>query len=362
MTDPLTYAGAGVDIAAGNQLVARIKAAVARTARPGADAAIGGFGGVFDLAAAGHRDPILVAATDGVGTKLDLAVATGRHETIGTDLVAMCVNDLVVQGAEPLFFLDYFATGHLALEVAEQVVVGIAEACRQVNMALLGGETAEMPGLYEAGRYDLAGFAIGAVARDKLLPRQDIVAGDRLIGLMSSGLHSNGFSLVRAVVERHGLDWRMAAPFDGRYSLGEALLTPTRLYVTAALAAHTRGLVKAYAHITGGGLLENVPRVLPDSLTAEIHADAWDLPGVFRWLADTGPIAADEMARAFNCGIGFVAVVAEADVPAALDAFADAGETATVIGHLVPEVDALAVRLSADQWPGGAFSAVHKRG
>jgi phosphoribosylformylglycinamidine cyclo-ligase len=342
----LTYAGAGVDIDAGNRLVEMIKPLVRATARPGADAEIGGFGGLFDLKRAGFSDPVLVAATDGVGTKVKIAIETGRADTIGIDLVAMSVNDLVVQGAEPLFFLDYFACGVLAPEIAAQVVAGIATACRESGCALIGGETAEMPGLYKAGDYDLAGFAVGAAERGALLPRKDVAAGDVLLGLASSGLHSNGYSLVRKVVERSGLPWEAPAPFDSTRSLGEAVLTPTRLYVKSCLAAiRQTGAVKALAHITGGGFPDNIPRVLAPGLGVQLDLARVPLPPVFRWLAATGGIAEAEMLRTFNCGLGMVAVVAPGDAAAVTDALRQAGETVVTVGELV-EVAAGAPRVA----------------
>ncbi len=328
----LTYADAGVDIDAGNALVERIKPAAKRTARPGTVSGLGGFGALFDLGAAGYRDPVLVAATDGVGTKLRIAIDTGNVGTIGIDLVAMCVNDLVCQGAEPLFFLDYFATGKLDVGQAAQVIEGIAEGCARSGCALVGGETAEMPGMYHGGDFDLAGFAVGAMERGRDLPR-DVGEGDVLLGLGSSGVHSNGYSFVRKVVDMSGLGWSAPAPF-GPASLGEELLAPTRLYVTAALAAIRRGGVHALAHITGGGLTENLPRVLPEGLGAAIDLAAWELPPVFRWLAETAGMAEAELLKTFNCGIGMIAVVAPervADLRLALEA---EGETVTEIGRV----------------------------
>ena len=306
----LTYAEAGVNIDAGNRMVDMIKPLVRATARPGADAEIGGFGGLFDLKRAGFSDPVLVATTDGVGTKVKIAIETGKHTTIGIDLVAMSVNDLVVQGAEPLFFLDYFACGKLAPEVGAQVVQGVAAGCRESGCALVGGETAEMPGLYQPGDYDLAGFAVGAAERNALLPRPNVAAGDVVIGIASTGVHSNGFSLVRRVVETSGLAWDVPAPFDLTRSLGEALLTPTRIYVKSCLAAiRETSSIKALAHITGGGFPDNIPRVLPAGLG--VHLDLARVPvlPVFRWLAAIGGIAQPEMLRTFNCGIGMIAVV-----------------------------------------------------
>ena len=311
--------------------------------RPGADAALGGFGGLFDPAAAGYRDPILVAATDGVGTKLKVALAAGRHDTVGIDLVAMCVNDLVVQGAEPLVFLDYFATGKLELETARAVVAGIAEGCRRAGCALIGGETAEMPGMYAAGDYDLAGFSVGAVERDKVLTGSGVADGDVVLGLASSGLHSNGFSLVRKVVELQGLDYAAPAPFDAQRTLGEALLEPTRIYVKSCLAAIRGGGVRALAHITGGGLIENLPRVLPDGLAARLDASAWPEPPVFGWLAEAGGIARHEMYRTFNCGIGMALIAAPGSSAAVLAALAGDGDAVFEIGRIAARGDGPAV-------------------
>jgi phosphoribosylformylglycinamidine cyclo-ligase len=329
---PLTYRDAGVDIDAGDALVEAIKPAAKATRRRGADAALGGFGALFDLRAAGFKDPILVASTDGVGTKLRIAIESGIHRWVGIDLVAMCVNDLVVQGAEPLLFLDYYATGKLEVAAAAEVIRGIAEGCRQCNTALVGGETAEMPGMYRPGDYDLAGFAVGAAERGTLLPRGDVQPGDVLLGLASSGVHSNGFSLVRRIVEGARLAWSTPAPFAPGQSLGEALLTPTRLYVTSCLALHRAGLVKALAHITGSGFIGNVPRVLPEHLMARIDGTAWPLPPVFRWLMAQGGVPAQEMARTFNCGIGMVAAVAPGAVDAATRLLTEQGETVYCIG------------------------------
>lgn len=349
-----SYRAAGVDIDAGNALVEAIKPLARATARRGADAGLGGFGALFDLKAAGFRDPILVSTTDGVGTKLKIAIAAGRHETIGIDLVAMCVNDLIVQGAEPLFFLDYFATGKLDVETGRTIIAGVAAACGAVGCALVGGETAEMPGMYAAGDYDLAGFAVGAVERDAMLTGSGIVAGDVVLGLASSGLHSNGFSLVRRIVERAGLDYAAAAPFAPGTSLGEALLAPTRLYVRSCLAALREGGIKALAHITGGGLIENIPRVLPKSLAAELDAAAWNLPPVFRWLATTAGLDHHEMARTFNCGIGMVVVVAADAAERIAGSLQGAGETVFRIGSIVERGDGPGSRIRnmAAQWPG----------
>lgn len=342
MTIPngLTYRDAGVDIDEGNLLVEKIKPAVRSTRRAGADGEIGGFGGLFDLKAAGFTDPVLVAANDGVGTKLKLAIDADRHETVGIDLVAMCVNDLVVQGAEPLFFLDYFATGKLNSDQGAAIVGGIAEGCRQAGCALIGGETAEMPGMYRDGDYDLAGFAVGAAERANLLPSKDIAPGDVLLGLASSGVHSNGFSLVRRIVERSGLALDAKAPFANDKTLGEALLTPTRIYVKSLLATikETNG-IKALAHITGGGFPDNIPRVLPDECSAQINLSAIKVPAVFSWLASTGGVARNEMLRTFNCGIGMIVVVAPENVDAVLASLTANGEAVCTLGKLVPASD-----------------------
>ncbi|MEJ8573350.1 phosphoribosylformylglycinamidine cyclo-ligase [Microbaculum marinum] len=331
----VSYADAGVDIGRGNAFVDRIKPLVRSTARAGADTEIGGFGGIFDLKAAGFSDPLLVAANDGVGTKVKIAIETGIHDTVGIDLVAMCVNDLVVQGAEPLFFLDYYAAGRLEPDVGYGIVKGIAEGCRRAGCALIGGETAEMPGLYAGGDYDLAGFSVGAVERDRLLPRRDIRAGDVLLGLASSGVHSNGFSLVRKVVADAGLAWTDPAPFAPAQALGQALLEPTRIYVKPVLEAiAATGAVKALAHITGGGLTENLPRVLPAGVVADIDLSSFAPPPVFSWLADIASIEASEMLRTFNCGVGMVAVVAEQDADAVRARLSEAGETAWILGRL----------------------------
>jgi phosphoribosylformylglycinamidine cyclo-ligase len=333
----ITYQDSGVDIEAGSALVELIKPLARATRRAGTDADLGGFGGLFDLKRAGFEDPILVAATDGVGTKLKIAIESGHHGTIGIDLVAMCVNDLVVQGAEPLFFLDYFASGKLDVAIAKTVIAGIADGCRQAGCALIGGETAEMPGMYAAHDYDLAGFAVGAVERGKALPRADIAAGDVLIGLASSGVHSNGFSLVRKLVATSKLAWDAPAPFDGQRSLAEALLVPTRIYVKSALGAiRDTGAVKALAHITGGGLTENLPRVLPDGLAAHIDLAAWTAQPVFGWLQRIGNIPSAELLRTFNCGIGMVAVTARKDMDRLATALRAAGESAFVLGEVEP--------------------------
>lgn len=332
----LTYAQAGVDIDAGNLMVEKIKPLVRSTRRPGADGEIGGFGGLFDLKAAGFNDPVLVAANDGVGTKLKIAIDADRHDTVGIDLVAMCVNDLVVQGAEPLFFLDYYATGKLSPDQGVDIVSGIAEGCRQAGAALIGGETAEMPGMYRDGDYDLAGFAVGAAERDRLLPRGDISEGDIILGLASSGVHSNGFSLVRRIVEVSGLGWQSDAPFASGKTLGEALLTPTRIYVKPLLAAiKASDGIKALAHITGGGFPDNIPRVLPEGLAAEIDLDAISVPAVFSWLAKTGGVAPEEMLRTFNCGIGMIAVVTPDKADEVIAALAAEGENVVTLGRMV---------------------------
>ncbi len=330
------YAAAGVDIDAGNRMVELIKPLVRGTARAGADAEIGGFGGLFDLKAAGFTDAILVAATDGVGTKVKVAVETSRHDTIGIDLVAMSVNDLVVQGAEPLFFLDYFACSKLDPAVGAMVVKGIAAGCREARCALIGGETAEMPGMYQSGDYDLAGFAVGAVSRKDLLPRQDIAPGDVVIGLASSGVHANGFSLVRRIVAATGLSWDAPAPFDPTRTLGEALLTPTRLYVQSCLAAiRQTKAVKALAHITGGGFVDNIPRVLPKGLSVAAKLDRVPVLPVFKWLAAKGDISEQEMLRTFNCGIGMIAVLDPNGVESACEHFAANGETVVRLGEVI---------------------------
>ena len=331
----LTYGEAGVDIDAGNRLVERIKPLVKATARLGADAEIGGFGGVFDLARARFKDPLLVAATDGVGTKIKLAIDLGRHDTIGIDLVAMSANDLVVQGAEPLFFLDYFACGKLDTDVAAAVIGGIAAGCKEAGCALIGGETAEMPGLYQAGDYDLAGFALGAVERGRLLPR-GVAAGDVILGVASSGVHSNGFSLVRTIVGQSGLKLDAPAPFAPGQTLGEALLTPTRIYVKAVLAAlKVENGIKALAHITGGGFVDNIPRVLPKGTAARIELGAIAVAPVFAWLAQTGGIAEAEMLHTFNCGVGLVVVTDAKRAEMVAGAFVAAGEKVVRLGEVV---------------------------
>lgn len=336
--ESLSYAAAGVDIEAGNTLVERIKPLAAATKRAGCMSSLGGFGALFDTQLAGYNNPILVSTTDGVGTKLKLAFAANKHDTIGIDLVAMCVNDLVVQGAEPLFFLDYFACGALDVEKARDVIAGIAEGCKQSGSALVGGETAEMPGMYAKEDYDLAGFSVGAVDRDKILPRNDIGAGDVLLGLASSGFHSNGYSLVRKVMERAGLDVVSPAPFAAGKTMGEALLEPTKIYVKSCLKAiKTTGGVKALAHITGGGLTENLPRVLPQGVSASIELGSWKAPACFGWVAQHGAIEASEMLRTFNCGIGMVLVCDAAKVDAVKAALESEGEQVFTIGTMVAD-------------------------
>ena len=331
----LTYAQAGVDIDAGAALVERIKPLAKSTRRAGAEASLGGFGALFDLKAAGYDDPLLVTTTDGVGTKLKVAIETGIHDTVGIDLVGMCVNDLLAQGAEPLMFLDYFATGKLDVEAAATVVAGIAEGCRQAGCALVGGETAEMPGMYAEGDYDMAGFCVGAVDRDKVLPRLgDQKAGDILIGVGSSGPHSNGYSLVRRIVERSGLSWDAPAPFEAGKTLAQALLAPTRIYIKSVLPHLKACRVKGLAHITGGGLIENPPRAIADGLVARFNWDAWALPPVFAWLQDVGGVADHELRRTFNCGVGLMLIVDPQNLTEVLDGLIQDGEDAFVIGEL----------------------------
>ncbi len=337
-----------MDIDAGAALVEAVKPLARSTARPGANADLGGFGGFFDLKQAGYSDPMLVAATDGVGTKLTVAKEAGLHGGVGIDLVAMCVNDLVVQGAEPLFFLDYFATGALEVDQARDVVAGIAEGCKQAGCALIGGETAEMPGLYGAGEYDLAGFSVGAVERGQALTGEDVVPGDVVLGLASSGVHSNGFSLVRRMVADAGLGYGDPAPFDPEQSLGEALLEPTRIYVKSCLAALAAGGLHGLAHITGGGLSENLPRILPSKTCAKLDGGAWPLPPVFAWLAGLGGLPETEMIRTFNCGIGMAAVVAAESAPDLIRIFEEAGEQVSQIGRIeAQEAELPTVSLSA---------------
>lgn len=330
----LTYRDAGVDIDAGNALVERIKPAAKATDRPGVMAGLGGFGGLFDLKAAGFSDPVLVAATDGVGTKLRIAIDTGHVSGVGQDLVAMCVNDLVCQGAEPLFFLDYLATGKLDLDQASAVIEGIAAGCEGAGCALIGGETAEMPGMYHGGDFDLAGFAVGAMERGQTLPR-DVAEGDVLLGLASDGVHSNGYSLVRRIVDASGLSWDAPCPW-GPGDLGEVLLTPTRLYVKGPVSAFRAGTLRGLAHITGGGLTENLPRALPEGLGAQVDLTTWTLPGVFGWLAAQGGLDEGEVLKTFNAGIGMVAIVAPDQVEAALSHLSANGQAVFEIGHVRP--------------------------
>jgi phosphoribosylformylglycinamidine cyclo-ligase len=331
----LNYKDAGVDIDAGEALVEAIKPLAKSTSRDGVASNLGGFGAMFDLKAAGFKDPVLVAGTDGVGTKLKVAIAAGKHDTVGIDLVAMCVNDLIVQGAEPLFFLDYFATGKLDVAAGTDIISGIAEGCRRAGCALIGGETAEMPGMYAGDDYDLAGFCVGAVEREAIIDGKKVGAGDVILGLGASGLHSNGFSLVRRVVETSGLDYAAEAPFQPGDTLAGALLEPTRIYVKSCLAAIAAGGVHGLAHITGGGLLENIPRVLPDGLGADLDAATWQLPPVFGWLAKAGGIIDKEMARTFNCGIGMAVIVASGRADDLVKVFMDNGETVKTIGRVV---------------------------
>ncbi len=331
----LTYAQAGVDIDAGNALIEKIKPYAKATRRLGADAALGGFGALFDLKAAGYADPLLVSTTDGVGTKLKVAIDTGLHDTVGIDLVGMCVNDLLAQGAEPLLFLDYFATGKLNVDEAARVVAGIAEGCSLAGCALVGGETAEMPGMYKEGDYDLAGFSVGAVERGAVLPRLgDQAEGDLIIGLGSSGPHSNGYSLVRRIVERSGLGWDAPAPFAEGKTLAQALMAPTRIYIKSVLPQIKAGRIKGCAHITGGGLIENPPRAIADGLEAEFDWNAWPLPPVFAWLQEQGGVADHELRRTFNCGVGLILIVAPEDAPDVLEGLLAAGEDAFVCGQL----------------------------
>jgi len=355
-----SYAKAGVSIAAGNALVNAIKPLVRATRRPGADAEIGGFGGFFDLKAAGYDDPLLVAANDGVGTKLKLAIDSGRHDSVGIDLVAMCVNDLIVQGAEPLFFLDYFATGKLDTGIAEQVIAGIAKGCQIAGCALIGGETAEMPGMYSEGDYDLAGFSVGAVERAQALTGTQIESGDVLLGLASSGVHSNGYSLVRRLAADKG--WKLDRPalFDQDRLLIDILMEPTRIYVRSLLPLVRAGKISALAHITGGGLLENIPRVLPEGLHATVDADLWPQPRLMAFLQAQGAIEPEEMARTFNCGIGMVASVRAADVTEVSTALQVAGETVFRIGEIADGVRGCTVRGSTETWSARtAWSATH---
>ena len=361
-TGGYTYADAGVSIAAGNALVRAIAPLARSTRRPGADADLGGFGGFFDLRAAGFTDPLLVAANDGVGTKLKLAIEWDRHEGVGIDLVAMCANDLIVQGAEPLFFLDYYASGKLDAAVAERVVASIAEGCRQAGCALIGGETAEMPGMYAEGDYDLAGFCVGAVERDRVLTGRGVAPGDVLLGLASSGVHSNGFSLVRRLAADKG--WRMERPalFDHDRLLIDVLMAPTRIYVASLLPPIRAGQVKALSHITGGGLLENIPRVLLEGVHAVVDADAWEQPRLMAFLQAQGGIEPEEMARTFNCGIGMVVIVAADHVDAVTAALTDAGETVVRIGAIEAGERGCTVRGGAETWSArDAWTATHRQ-
>jgi phosphoribosylformylglycinamidine cyclo-ligase len=359
-TEPYTYAKAGVSIETGNALVRAIAPLAKATRRAGADADLGGFGGFFDLKAAGFNDPLLVAANDGVGTKLKLAIESGRHEGVGIDLVAMCANDLIVQGAEPLFFLDYYATGKLDNDVATAVVASIAEGCKQAGCALIGGETAEMPGMYSDGDYDLAGFCVGAVERGDVLTADKVADSDVILGLASSGVHSNGFSLVRRLAADKG--WRLDRPalFDADVLLIDALMAPTRIYVKSLLPLVREGKIHAMAHITGGGLLENIPRILPDGLHAHVDADAWRQPRLMAFLQAQGNIEPEEMARTFNCGVGMVIVVAEADVEAVTAALEAAGESVHRIGHIAAGEKGCTVKGSAETWSARSdWSATH---
>ncbi|TAN51462.1 MAG: phosphoribosylformylglycinamidine cyclo-ligase [Rhodospirillales bacterium] len=346
----MTYKSAGVDIDAGTALVEAIKPLAGATRRSGTEAGLGGFGALFDLKAAGFKDPVLVAATDGVGTKLKLAIDANRHDFVGIDLVAMSVNDLVVQGAEPLFFLDYFATGRLDVEQGRILVAGIAEGCKQAGCALIGGETAEMPGLYSKGDYDLAGFAVGAAERGTLIDGSSVQEGDVILGLASNGVHSNGFSLVRRILDRAGLKPSDNAPFAPNIKLGDALLAPTRIYVKSCLDGVRTGKVKALAHITGGGLYENIPRVLPKGLVAEIDASTWKLPPVFAWLKQAGNVEGSEMARTFNCGIGMMVVCAAADASLLSALLTQQGEQVAVVGKVVAGTDPHARVLNLAAW------------
>ncbi len=357
---PLTYADAGVSIAAGNALVKAIAPLARSTARPGANAELGGFGGFFDLKAAGYDDPLLVAANDGVGTKLKLAIELGRHDGVGIDLVAMCVNDLIVQGAEPLFFLDYFASGKLDPVVAEAVVASIAAGCREAGCALIGGETAEMPGMYAPGDYDLAGFCVGAVERASVLTGTRVSPGDVILGLSSSGVHSNGFSLVRRLIADHEWKFDRPAVFDQEHLLGELLLEPTRIYVNSLLPLVRDGKIGALAHITGGGLLENIPRVLPEGCHAIVDADSWPLPRLFAFLQAGGAIEPAEFARTFNCGIGMAAIVSTDDVEVVTRSLEATGETVHRIGMIEAGAMGCTVRGSADTWSAREnWSATH---
>jgi phosphoribosylformylglycinamidine cyclo-ligase len=357
---PLTYADAGVSIETGNALVKAIGPLARSTARPGADAQLGGFGGFFDLRSAGYQDPLLVAANDGVGTKLKLAIEAGRHDGVGIDLVAMCANDLVVQGGEPLFFLDYYATGKLDNEVAAAVIASIAEGCRRAGCALIGGETAEMPGMYSAGDYDLAGFCVGAVERDNVLTGERIAPGDAILGLGSSGVHSNGFSLVRSIIEQEGWKLEESFPSEAGLTFGEVLLEPTRIYVRSLLPLVQQRRIRGLAHITGGGLLENIPRVLPDNCHAKVEADRWPFPTIFALLQEGGRVAVEELARTFNCGIGMAVIVSAGAAAAVTAALEGAGETVFEIGRIEPGNRGCTVSGKAGTWNSpGDWSATH---
>jgi phosphoribosylformylglycinamidine cyclo-ligase len=359
-TDSITYKDAGVDIEAGDELVERIKPAVKRSLRPEVLGGLGGFGALFEIPLERYRKPVLVSGTDGVGTKLRLAIETGRHDTIGIDLVAMCVNDVVVQGAEPLFFLDYYATGKLSVDVAESVIKGIVEGCVQAGAALIGGETAEMPGMYAAGDYDLAGFCVGAVERDKVLTGSGVEPGDLILGLASSGVHSNGFSLVRRIIDQESWDLDAYLPGEAGRSLAEVLLEPTRIYVRSLLPLVQKGQIKALAHITGGGLLENIPRVLPDRCHAVVDAGRWQLPSIFTLLQGGARIAPDEMARTFNCGVGMAVVVAPEVAPDVVRALEGAGESAFEIGRIDQGPRGCTVHGQAGSWNSDEdWSATH---
>lgn len=347
----MTYADSGVSVDAGNALVNRIKAAVRSTRIPGADSEIGGFGGIFDLSAAGWTNPLLVAGIDGVGTKLKIACALRKHHSVGIDLVAMSVNDLLAQGAAPLFFLDYYSTSKLDISEAAEFIEGVADGCKQAGCALVGGETAEMPGMYAAGDYDAAGCAVGAVNRDQVLPKLDsMVSGDVLVGLGSNGVHSNGYSLIRKIVARAGLGWTDAAPWDSNMTLGEAFLTPTRIYVKPLLKAANKGLIKGMSHITGGGLTENVPRMLPDHLAAEIDVAAWELSPLFKWLKKEGNVAAAELARTWNTGLGFVVVVVKEHVEEVVRILEAEGEKVVVVGKVVEREGEGCVLKGLESW------------
>lgn len=353
------YKNAGVDIDAGAQLVDAIKPHIKKTHRSGVVSGLGGFGALFDLKATGYKDPILVSGTDGVGTKLKIAIETGKHDTIGIDAVAMCVNDIIVQGAEPLFFLDYFATGKLENTVAEKVIAGIAKGCEESGCALIGGETAEMPGMYGEGDYDIAGFSVGAVERENIITGENIAQGDVILGLASSGVHSNGFSLVRHIVEKHNLSYAEKAPYDDNITLADALLAPTKLYVRPLLEAlkvkdGDKPAIHAMAHITGGGFLENVPRVLPETMAARIDAQSWELPALFKWLAEAGDLTHEDLASTFNCGIGMIVVCDKNHAAQIANALQDAGEQVFTLGTVEPRAEgapAITIDNMEGAWP-----------